>query len=443
MDATAPAAESSAPPSSSPFTMPVDPGPSWNVPRISLPGCMGVLREYQTEWWYYVGSAFTAEGEELSLQFEFLRAALLGQVLELQAVAGPVGIGVRSTGEFVWAPGYGFGVAEHSGLFHSLTVLPATDTQYALDLRPLIGSRLSVRWTGGAPVATVGSTYQLQASGEHAGAPFSVDLRFVDRRGLVMEGSSGYVGPGIISGGTGLAPGSYEFAQPRLEITSGTVEVGGTVHTLAGGTLWCDRQALTNPTPPPAHQADRTRPERALAAAGPSELYRGCWLGLMLDNGVCMALAVFWQPPLPGQKQWMTGTKVGRPPVGGFGTVYLPVGGSFAGRNGGQPIEGADEHAVHDFDVDLLDPDRRYDSPHWESPVSGHTYTTGWWLTFHPRLRELGVPENLYLRVVVDGCENLLPDKDNAFWEGAANVYASRECGEVIGRAFVEQMGFD
>jgi len=431
-------------PSSSPFDVPLNPGPSWNVPRIALPGCMGVLRQYQTEWWYYVGRAFTGGGEEFSLQFEFLRTALFGEVLELQAVAGPVGIGVRSTGEFVWAPGYGFGVAEHAGPLHSLTVLPATDTQYALDFRPLpfLGSRLGVRYTGGAPVAAVGSTYRLQASGEYAGAPFSVDLCFTDRRGLVMEGSSGFVGPGIISGGTGLGVGSYEFAQPRLEITGGTLELGGVAHTLAGGTLWCDRQVLNNPTPSAAGTIDRMRPDRALAQAG-SPLYRGCWLGVTLDNGVSLALAVFWQPPLGGEKQWVTGTKVGRPPIGGFGTVYLPVGGSFAGRNGGQPIEGADEHGTHDFDLNLLEPDRRYDSPHWESGASGHTYSTGWWLTFDPRLAALGVPENLFLRALVDGCENLLPDAGNAFWEGAANIYASRDGGEPTGHAFVEQMGFD
>jgi hypothetical protein len=402
---------------------------------------MGVLRQYQTEWWYYVGHAFTAEGEEFSLQFEFLRAELFGDE-ELQVVVGPVGIGTRSTGEFVWAPGYGFGVAEYHDLLNALAVLPATDTQYALDLKPLFGSRLSVRYTGGAPVATVGSTYQLQASGEHAGAPFSAVLYFTDRRGLVMEGSSGYVGPGTFSGGGGLGAGSYEFAQPRLEITAGILELGGAFHTLAGGTLWNDRQVLTNPAPPPAEEVDRTRPDLALAKAG-SSLYRGCWLGVTLKNGVSMVMAVFWQKPLDGQKQWVTGTKVGRPPTGGFGTVYLPVGGSFADRNGGRPIRGADEQGPHDFDVNLLDPDRGYESPHWTSPSSEHTYSTGWWLTFDRGLRELGVPENLYLRAVVDGCENLLPDAGNAFWEGAANVYGWREGGEVIGHAFVEQMGFD
>src|SRR6185436_15333724 len=162
-----------------------------------------------------------------------------------------------------------------------------------------------------------------------------------------------------------------------------------------------------------------------------------------LDGGACLALAVFWQPPEPGCKQWVTGTLVGRPPVGGFGTVYLPVDGSFAARNGGQPIEVADEHATHDFDVNILFPDEREASPHWESTVSGHTYSTGWWIRFDPRLAALGVPENLYLRAVVDGCENLLPDAHNAFWEGAANVYDSAERGMLLGHAFVEQMGFD
>ncbi|HEX5724174.1 MAG TPA: hypothetical protein VFX98_01840 [Longimicrobiaceae bacterium] len=198
---------------SDPAAQLMDPGPSWNVPRISLPECMGVLKQYQTEWWYYVGYAFTAEGEEFSLQFEFLRAALPGQArggclwpwrrhtLELQVVAGPVGIGIRSINAYVWAPGFGFGVAEKPGPHHSLTVLPATDAQYGLTLTPLIGSRLSVAYTGGAPVATVGSTYRLQASGKYEETSFAFDLSFTDRRGLVMEGSSGYVGVARDSGG--------------------------------------------------------------------------------------------------------------------------------------------------------------------------------------------------------------------------------------------------
>src|SRR5206468_8140366 len=128
---------------------------------------------------------------------------------------------------------------------------------------------------------------------------------------------------------------------------------------------------------------------------------------------------------------------------GGFGTVYLPVGERFDHRNGGQPIEGADEHATHDFDINILFPDRGDGSPHWESAASGQTYCTGWWIRCDPRLAALGVPENLYLRAVVDGCENLLPDRDNAFWEGAANVYDAADGGELLGHAFVEQMGFD
>ncbi|HEX5724175.1 MAG TPA: hypothetical protein VFX98_01845 [Longimicrobiaceae bacterium] len=235
---------------------------------------------------------------------------------------------------------------------------------------------------------------------------------------------------------------SYEFAQPRLEITSGTVEAGGRVHALAGGWLWCDRQVLTDSTTPPAQEIDRARPDRALAATT-SALYRGCWLGLALDGGLCLALAVFWQPPAKnGDKQWVTGTLVGRPPRGGFGTAYFPLDGSFASRNGGRPLKGADLHGTHDFDLNILVPDEPEESPHWVSPVSYQTYATGWQLRFDPLLAlELGLPETLYLRAMVDGCENLL---GNAFWEGAANVYADVEGREEpIGRAFVEQMGFN
>ncbi len=192
---------------------------------------------------------------------------------------------------------------------------------------------------------------------------------------------------------------------------------------------------VTNP--PPARPVDPARPDQAFAGKQP--LYRGSWMGIALDSGVTLVLATFWQPPEPGAKQWITGSAVGRPPFGGFGTVYLPLGGDRLGRNGGEPIQGAGRSGAWDFDINLLEPGPQ--SPHWWSETSEHTYSTAWRLTLHPRLEALGVPSTLVLRAVVDGCENLLPDRSNAFWEGAATVQTAD--GRPVGHAFVVQMGYN
>jgi hypothetical protein len=43
----------------------------------------------------------------------------------------------------------------------------------------------------------------------------------------------------------------------------------------------------------------------------------------------------------------------------------------------------------------------------------------------------------------VPGCESLLPDQSNAFWEGAVSISTDPEDQTIVGQGFVEQMGFN
>ncbi len=92
-------------------------------------------------------------------------------------------------------------------------------------------------------------------------------------------------------------------------------------------------------------------------------------------------------------------------------------------------------------------------SPHWRSPVSNHTYGLAWSLSVPPLsgvvttlpggVGNSTLPATLYITALVDKAECLLPDASNAFYEGAASVWADRQLTQRVGWAFVEQMGYN
>lgn len=450
------------------FEWPLDPGPSWNVPRVSLPSCLGVLPGFETEWWYYVGHAYDETGEAFSLQLQAIRWALAPDTLAWQLVLGTAGIGVRSDQSYLWSLGFGAGVALAHGGLESLVVPPVRDDAYEVVLRPWLydlpslptpGDGLHVVYTGGEAVGALGSRYTVSGQGLGAlrtsssadGVPtrYSVQLSVTDLRGMVLEGSLGYVGPPKDNPWHGAA--TYEFAQPALLINGGTLTVGGKAHRLVRGSLWLDRQVLSNPRPEAeaSRRQPATPPTRgdllgmlgSLAAtssgSGLKPLYVGTWMGIVLDEGTSLMLASFWQEHAD---QWVTGTRVGKPPVDWLGNIYLRPQGAMP--NGGMYLRQGMHTGEPDFDINILRPRDGGASPHWRSPGSNRTYATGWQVRFSKRLARV-VPRKLFIVALVDPCENLLPDADNAFWEGAAVVYSDPELTHRIGHAFVEQMGFD
>ncbi|WP_342251061.1 hypothetical protein [Sphingomonas sp. OTU376] len=454
---------------------PLYPGPSWNVPRVSLPGLFGMQKAFAQEWWYYVGIAEDDAGRRFGLQLEIGRFAM-GSI---QLCMGLTGIGWRDDAgddHYLSGEGIGFGAATGRPTLASAVIPAVSDTAYSAHFRPLIevlgrSGDLSrdVRWnlplvgpskgwkfdylqgaSQGAPVGTPGSRYALAAQGRGyvtgadkavtRPANYSVDLKLTDRRGTVMEGLSGYVGPSMFQNDD-IGLSSYECAQPVLDIARGGITLDDRVHRITGGTLWLDRQMIAKTT---SDAAPAGGVSAALRGQAPSshELYLGDWIAITLDDGLSLALALFWQPSNP---QWITGTQVGRPPKQGFGNLYFSVHGTAPHGNGGLALTPRTAIAGDDwdFDVNILDADDRAKSPHWKSPASGKTYATAWRIDFARRAQRQGLPPVLYLHTVSDNCEIIPATASGAFFEGAALVYGDPERRRQIGQAFVEQMGFN
>ena len=436
----------------------LDPGPGGNVPAISLPDCLGILPYFQSEWWYYVGYLHTREGELFSLQLQALRARTLDASLGGQLALGVVGLGRAKDQSYLWSQGYGLGVGQTAGGPQCLEV-QAADGLYDVALKPWFGfpsplaalaqypATVAFHYSGGAAVGTKGSTYALSASGTGglwrspppaapAALAYDLSLEVEDHRGMVLEGDSGFVGTDAIM--------SYEFAQPTLTVTGGSLKVGGETLAVDGGSLWLDRQGLdraASPLPTPPSLDD---PQGALTAllADPgtapalgtsnNALYLGTWMALNLDNGAAMNLASFWQPSTP---QWRTGSALGLPPLpASFGNLHFPLDGTKR-PSGSAYLYGYDQGAF-DFDVNLPAAPLS-----WISPVSGHTYALAWDLSFGPAAAAAAGAARLHLKALVQGCENLLPNASNAFWEGAVAV--TDDSGATVGHGFVEQMGFN
>ncbi len=188
------------------------------------------------------------------------------------------------------------------------------------------------------------------------------------------------------------------------------------------------------------------------ASGGAKPLYCGTWIGISLDSGISFALAEFWHALQP---QWISGTKTGHPPLGGFGNMFFKAvqGGPQPG-NGGmflQPRLSKDQKDGWDFDVNILDwsdPDK---SPHWTSPLSGNIYATAVEIEFSGAVQAHGVPHYLYLYAISECCENVLPVKADRYFEGAAvicrekltSIEQETLAAKAIGYAFVEEMGYN
>lgn len=462
---------------------PIDPGPSWNVPRVSSPGLFGMQPQFGREWWYYVGTVYDTDGQPFSIQLEILRAGLGA----LQIGYGITGIGWRDAqgSHYLSGQGFGLGTADSAATLPSVVIPPVDDYTYSARMVPLLelvdrssGLRKDLHlnlpvpdgWDGwnfeylakqsaGHPVGMAGSVYALGAHGrgyltsaESAQTPtaeYRVSFTVEDRRGTVMEGISGYVGPQMFAAGSADAPASYECAQPHLRIRpGGRLVIDGATHEIERGYLWLDRQMIDQGQPPDglsASENDAKGLRSYLVRQAPTtkELYRGDWMGFVFDDGTVMVLAEFWQQSTP---QWITGSKTGKPPRHGFGNLYFRRdGGDRPPMNGGTGL--AAKTVRHpddwDFDVNILDPEKPERSPHWMSPLSGKTYATAWQIDLSPKLARFGLPSTLYARVISDNCEIISLAKNGAFFEGAAIVYADREMTQQVGHAFVEQMGFD
>jgi len=443
-----------------PWAWPViAPGPSWSVPRISLPSCLGPLLQYQQEWWYYAGYAKDSGGNSYSLQFSINRFPIVDADPLLQIIACITGIGDAATNTYHLSTAYGLGVSTDPELIMGLTIPTVSDELYDISTSPGLGTaKTHVQLTGGH-AGVAGSTYQLDSSatGEDA---YAVSLQLSDERGMVLEWQSGYIGP-IPS--DQFSASSFEFAQPRLNITGGSLTLRGVSHMITSGMLWLDRQVLTFPEKAAVPEAVGLLPlsgmlsPEHLGKIGSvlqqmKPLYTGSWMGINLNNGLSVVLACFWQTPPEGILQWQTGTLLGLPPNATYGNVYFPLESDPRRMpNGGSYLKGIEkgdpEPYIFDFDVNILDPDHPDISPHWQSSVLGKaTYATAWQIRTGSQWQAHGLPATLYLKALVSGCENVLPSVElpfSGYWEGAAAIFSDKALTQEIGHAFVEQMGFN
>jgi hypothetical protein len=436
----------------SPFAWPVPaPGPSWNIPRISLPSCLGPLLDFEQEWWYYAGYATDSNNNRYSLQFSVNRFSFAIGDSATHVIACLTGIGNAADNSYFFNTSFGMGVSNDASNPQGLTLPTVTDSSFALTTHPAIGDNTtSVSYTGGEAVGTTGSTYQLNSSATTPVAA-AAQINLADERGMIMEWQSGYIGPDKRDQ---FSNASYEFAQPRLKISSGTITLNGKPVSITGGHLWLDRQVITSP--PSAGTAPVTAQlmNGLLKMQNMKALYRGSWFGITLDSGATMVCACFWQEPAAGKLQWQTGTLLGLPPLTTYANLYYPLPADGDLRriaNGGSYLRGIEkedaEGSPFDFDINILTPDTPGSSPHWQSPLlEKPTYSNGWWIRVDPKWESFGLPSNLYLKALVNGCENALPCTATplvAYWEGAATVFSDAACTQPIGSAFVEQMGFN
>jgi hypothetical protein len=415
----------------------VNPGNSWSVPRIAMPGFFGVQWDFKLESWFYGGHAVDSDGNLYSLNVYFARAALdpaqPSNPIE-QGVELGVGIGVAATDAYHMSIGNGLGVSQDPALPIGLVVPPVLDQAYSVAFVPEgAGPTGRVRFVPatepvGPAVGIMGARYRLDFKGSDSdGAAMALGLDLVDDLGVRLEGCSGYVGPPIDP--TGLY--TYETAQPRLRIAGGTLAVAGKEVILAGGSLWHDRQVY-NPAPPAASEGAQTR-----------GLYCGTWMPLLFDNGLSATISANWKV-LDGQAtQWVSGRAVGHPPIGGTGNLYFADDPDLL--NGGALLRAIREGSIEpwDFDINIFDPANPANSPSWSAGGNSPTYCTKWAVTFSDRLvSQWRLPREIYLSALVQGCE-FAPKGQTPFWEGAADIFADRACTERIGRGWVEQMGYN
>lgn len=386
---------------------PALPGP------IALPGAMGPLWDFSTEWWYYVGWAHDrSKSKYFTVLVETLRwtpEATASHELTFSVVF--YGIGTPSQEEISTSWSVGEGFSPTPGAKAGLVIPPPTSTSWSLEAHADLEWKMNMtcRLTSGT-LGLPGAKYQLEMADTTHGVGVSFQLR--DTFGMVLEGASGSV-----------SKDSYEFAMPSLTIEEGsTITLDGVTTELGGGNLWLDRQSLSRSSSSSDVKAS------LVASAGrlSSQLYTGNWLGVVMEDKSVYVLVFYWPQK---QDQWIVGSELQPPvnPTGKMGLEYPPL----SNWDKQSPVQGVNLLNSSDFDLNILhpqpDPSK---SPHWTSPTTGQTYCSAW---------RLNIRDQVYtMTALVPGSEVKLAD--SAFFEGAAII--SDSSGREVGHAFVEQMGY-
>lgn len=374
------------------------PVPFGHVPYTpALPGAMGPLWGFPVEWWYYGGWASDETGSQ---QFTIMMdACRLSQNQSLTIAGLLYGIGSASSESTDCKFFSNFG-----GGFGKFPLPTSTSWSISLETTEPIQSTMNCKLISGV-LGLSGAKYQLEMADTTNEIAASLVLK--DTFGMILEGGSGAY--------KGHDENSYEFAMPSLKIEEGSsITLDGVKTALSKGSLWLDRQT------------DWKSSKHGLGPGESKSLYIGNWLAVTMNDQTNYMFAFIWPPK---KDQWIVGTKINPPvyPTRKIGIEY-PALPSWDEQS---PVQGVNVLESTNFDLNILKPDDPSESPHWNSPASGLTYSTSW---------ELRIKEKAF-KVVA-----LIPESEvkvglQAFFEGIAIV--SDENGCKVGRAFVEEMGYN
>lgn len=407
-----------------PFQWCHNPGYPWSVPRLSLPSCLGLLKEYQLEWWFYVGYLLDDQGVYYSVEFTVIRSGVGNELT--QVVNG--GIKVANDRTFKSTDSYGLGASTFP--LASLHVPTVTDTEYRVRFQPLFGAdRFMVENVAGSGVVgQPGTRYVIDSSGKDKdNNEYHFQFEMQDAFGGRMEGVNGFIG---VAGGNKKGVNkvnksdnsSYEWCFPwHVVKPGGRIQFDGKSSTIREGWMWLDRQVIT-------YEPGAGPLKDVFQSTTPSSytLYTGNWIACILPgSNTAFYVACGWPKRAERGQQWRVGADLGFPEDWRIGAVWGPPGADPQGVNMGDR-----------FRLNVMD---NVDS-HWTSPTTGNTYCSAWKLTFD----EKGMlPTNtFYFQYFRPDCETV-PITGAPFMECAARVFTDAGMRNQVGWAWVEQMGLN
>jgi hypothetical protein len=397
-----------------------NPGYPWSIPRISLPDGLGLLLQYQMEWWFYVGYLLDDKGVYYTLEFTVIRSGVDSPLLQVVNT----GVKVGNDRIFKSSDSYGFGASNLPG--QSLYVPTVGDKQYRVNFKPQIGQdKFNASFKSGI-VGVPGAKYNINSKG----SDYSFNFDIIDMFGGRMEGINGYIGG---AGGANQTNSSYEYCFPwHSVLPGGKIDFDGVSSEITEGWMWLDRQVITYADG--QGPLDNMRNLKALSRgiAKSYTLYTGNWVACVLpDTNTSFYVACGWPTIEQKGQQWQVGSDLQRSAVWSIGAIWSSPGSDPQGINIGGNFP--------KFSLNVYDAQNLQFSPHWKSPKSGNVYCNAWKLTFSEKFD--GLPSNtLYLIYLRPDCETV-PITGSAFMEGAARVFTDPHGKNQVGWSWVEQMG--
>ncbi|MBF0109880.1 MAG: carotenoid 1,2-hydratase [Magnetococcales bacterium] len=246
-------------------------------------------------------------------------------------------------------------------------------SRIALDLAGAIADPFRV-WLGDWSITATGGTPERPILHLKGGEKnIRLDLNLVARKPVVLQGQDGLSRKGDRPGNA-----SYYYSLPRME-TSGTITLGEERFEVSGWS-WFDREWSTNPLDENQEGWD--------------------WFAVQLSDG--------WDLMLYRMRD-----KTGRSQSTSGGTLIDPEGKTTA---------------IDNQQMDIVPHD------HWQSPVTGIIYPSGWSL----KIASLGID----LTLIPWSRDQELNQTLIRYWEGAVRVRGVHGTREVQGNGYVELAGY-